>query len=496
MTPVQAEQELIDKVAEFTYDPLGHALYCYPWGQGELKNHTGPREWQADILNLIGSHLQSEETRYQPLLIAVASGHGIGKSSLISMVLKWGMDTCVDCKVLVTANTEKQLRTKTWPEVNKWHRLAITDHWFEVAATSISPKGKYSKTWRTDAVPWSEHNTEAFQGLHNIGKRIIVIYDEASAIPDKIWEATEGALTDEGTEIIWIAFGNPTRNTGRFRECFRRFHARWKHRHIDSRDVPGTNLKQIEKWQHDYGEDSDFFKIRVRGVFPNQSIKQFIGEIDVDNAFGKILRPEQYQWAPVILSLDPAWGGDDELVIGKRQGLKFDILATAGKNDNDVAVAQMLMRLEDEHQADAVFIDFGFGTGIVSVGQTMGRNWTGVWFSGQSPDPGCLNMRTAMWNSMKQWLKEGGAIPRDDLLRDEILAPEVEPRMDGKLQLESKETMKERGQLSPNRADALALTFAFPVRKSGPLDELGRNKLLVQARLAKEADDYDWRSDL
>ena len=66
---------------------------------------------------------------------------------------------------------------------------------------------------------WNKNNTEAFAGLHNQGKRIVVVFDEASAIDDTIWEVTEGALTDSDTEILWLAFGNPTRNTGRF-DCF------------------------------------------------------------------------------------------------------------------------------------------------------------------------------------------------------------------------------------------------------------------------------------
>ena len=84
-------------------------------------------------------------------------------------------------------------------------------------------------------------------------------------------------MTDEHTVIIWLKFGNPTLNYGRFRECFRRFRHRWITHHIDSRTVEGTNLAQIARWAEDYGDESDFFKVRVRGLFPNMSAKQFIG---------------------------------------------------------------------------------------------------------------------------------------------------------------------------------------------------------------------------
>lgn len=460
----QAEQELIQDILDYTHDPLGFVRYAYPWGEGELAESEGPRAWQGRVLDYIGKRLRDPATRHQPIRIARVSGHGIGKSALISQIICWAMSTCEDCKVVVTANTDTQLRTKTWPEVSKWFRLLINAHWFKPEATSIRIKDPdHANVYRADAIPWSERNTEAFAGLHNKGKRIVLIMDEASAIPDKIWEVAEGAMTDEGTEIVWIAFGNGTRATGRFRECFRRFKARWDTEQIDSREVEGTNVEEIEKWIQDYGEDSDFVKVRVRGMFPSMSTKQFISEGDVDAAFGRHLRPDQYQWAPKILTLDPAWEGDDELVIGMRQGLHFQVLKTLPKNDNDVEVGNMLARLEDEHRADAVFVDGGYGTGVVSVGRTLGRNWQLVWFGGKAEDEGCLNKRSEMWKLMRDWLKEGGAIPPDQVLRDDLIGPETIARLDGKLALEPKDAMKRRGIPSPNRADALALSFAYPV---------------------------------
>lgn len=113
------EEQLIEDIASFTHDPLGYAYYAFPWGEagGELEEYNGPRQWQAEALNEIGEHLRNPKTRHQPLLLARASGHGIGKSAFISMIIKWGMDTCEDCKVVVTANTENQLRTKTQPAI-------------------------------------------------------------------------------------------------------------------------------------------------------------------------------------------------------------------------------------------------------------------------------------------------------------------------------------------------------------------------------------------
>lgn len=470
-----ADAPLIELAAACASGPVRWVRNAYDWGVGELSGASGARQWQNDVLGDIGAHLQNPATRFQPLMLAVASGHGIGKSAGIGMIVNWALSTCPDTKVVITANTETQLRTKTAPEVGKWQRLAINAHWFDVQATSVAVRDKeHAKTWRTDFVPWSATNTEAFAGLHNQGRRIVLIFDEASAIADRVWEVAEGALTDVDTEIIWLAFGNPTRNTGRFRECFRRFKHRWITRQIDSRTVEGTNKSQIAKWAEDFGEDSDFMKVRVRGMFPSMSARQFISEDDVSAAYGRVLRPEQYSFAPKILTVDPAWEGDDEFVIGLRQGLVFRVLHTMSKNDNDLVAAQIIARYEDEEGADAVFVDAGYGTGIVSAGQGMGRDWSLVWFAGASGDIGCLNKRAEMWKLARDWLKSGGVLPQDPVLRDELQAPEIVPRMDGKMQIESKKDIKARGIPSPNRADALILSFAFPVVKKSPLDHLRR----------------------
>ena len=269
-----------------------------------------------------------------------------------------------------------------------------------------------------------------------------------------------------------------------FRDCFGKFRHRWHGEQIDSRTVEGTNKAQLEKWVADYGEDSDFVKVRIRGMFPSASSKQYISVEDVDAALGRHLRREQYEFAPKILTCDPAWEGDDELVIGIRQGLKFDILRTIPKNDNDVQIANSLGNLEDEHGADAVFIDGGYGTGIVSAGKTMGRTWQLVWFSGKSADEGCVNKRAEMWKLTRDWLKEGGCIPDDKMLRDDLIGPETVARLDGKLLIEPKDAMKRRSLPSPNRADALALSFAYPV--IGRRDAAGGAKAVGRARIDAE----------
>ena len=168
----------------------------------------------------------------RPCGSAVASGHGVGKSALVSWIILWALSTLHDTRGVVSANTEAQLRTKTWPELAKWHGLCHQPRLVRLHrdGAPLGAARPATAPGASTAITWSENNTEAIAGLHNKGRRAFALLDEASAIPDAVWETIEGALTDADTELFWAVFGNPTRNTGRFRECFAggRFAHRWR----------------------------------------------------------------------------------------------------------------------------------------------------------------------------------------------------------------------------------------------------------------------------
>lgn len=464
---------LAEDIASFTHDPLGYAMYAFPWGEKgtPLADVEGPRQWQADTLEDIREHLENPETRHTPLRIGRASGHGIGKSALISVICAWGLDTCEDTRIVITANTEQQLRTKTWPEVQKWRNLSITKDWWNPTKTGIFSVVKgHEESWRADAVTWSEHNTEAFAGLHNKGKRIIIITDESSRIADKVWEVIEGALTDEGTEIIWIAFGNPTLNTGRFRECWGRFRHLWNTKQIDSRDVEGTNKDYLDELVRTYGEDSDIVKVRVRGMFPSASSMQFIGTDLVESAKRRevgFIDPGE----PVVMGVDVARFGDDHSTIYFRKGR--DGRSIKPIRLSQVDTMQLAAKVAEQfrfHRAQVVSVDEGgIGAGVVDRLKQMGLPVVGVQFGAKplgavrlANDVKCANRRAEIWAIMREWL-DGGAIPDDQLLGDDLTGVEYSFNVRDEIQLERKEHMKERGLASPDDGDGLALTFAVPV---------------------------------
>lgn len=491
-TEADAERELCLAVAEYTHDPLGFVLFAFPWGVkgGPLENMSGPEPWQREHLEEIGRRLR--ENPHMPILEAIASGHGIGKSADIGMTLCWAMSTHEDTRCVITAGTDTQLRTKTAPEVAKWFRMSITAHWFTITATAIySNDAQHEKSWRADFIPWNEKNPEAVAGLHNQGKRIVIVYDEASQIPEIIWETQAGALTDANTEILWLTRGNPTRNTGAFREAFGRNRHRWYTRQIDSRSVSFTNKAQLQQWVDDYGEDSDFVRVRVRGVFPRAGSMQFIGGDVVDEAMSR--EPICHMWEPLIMGVDVARYGDDQSVIAFRRGRDACTIPWKKYRGVDtMTLAGEIAMLAQQHGVDAIFVDgVGIGAGVVDrlrqlkVGSVFdvqsGGKPSGLYFDEPIK---VKNKRAEIWCALKQWLRIG-AIPDDNELEGDLTGIEYGYDGDNALQLERVEDMKKRGLASPDNATALALTFAEPVAPKSD------NTRIQQEAQQREAEDYN-----
>lgn len=457
---------------------------AFPWGEGTLAKFSGPNDWQDEILLRLDSGIIDLNTA---LKLAVASGHGVGKSTLVAWIILWAFSTFPDTRGVVTANTETQLKTKTWAELGKWFNLFIARDGFQLTATAILSRDKErERTWRIDQVPWSEKNTEAFAGLHNQGKRLVLIMDEASAIPDVVWEVAEGALTDADTQIIWLAFGNPTRSIGRFRACFDTVgHGKfWKVLQVDSRSIPFTNHKQIEEWIETYGEDSDFVRVRVRGVFPRAGEMEFISAADVDAAM--VREPVSSVANPLALGCDVARYGANESVIAFRKGRDARTVTWEFyRGINTVELAAKINSAHGIHSTDGIFIDGGgVGGGVVDNVRALGLHCWDVQFGGGADVGGYstgnvgevyANKRAEMWGAMRAWLRAGGSIPSDPALRAQLLAPLYGLDAKGRIQLEKKEDMMRRlgSEGSPDRADALALTFAYPLQSRAQIDVWG-----------------------
>jgi len=472
---------------------------AYDWGRGELADWTGPDPTQTKILQTIRDEigLRRAGVVTGPIQIAAASGHGIGKTCLIGWLIDWFTKTHPHPQVITTANTKEQLSNKTWRELAKWHLRSLTRDMFQHTATKFYNK-KNPKTWFATAVPWSKERSEAFAGTHE--DYVLMVFDEASLIDNMIWEVAEGAMVS-GKLLIWIVFGNPTRNSGRFFECFNRFKHRWTTFQIDSRnsDVAMRNSKEkIQQWIEDYGEDSDFVKVRVRGMFPSAGSLQFIPTEIVQRA-RKLLRAErEIHDQPKIIGVDVARFGDDQTVIVKRQGLQVREIKRYRELDT-MQVAQIVAQEIELWEPDGTFVDVGnMGAGVVDRLRQLGHNIFEVNFGSRPADSiTYANKRAEMWGRMRDWLKSGGAIPDDEDLCGELTAVEYDFNIKEQILLEKKKDMKDRGLASPDAADALAVTFAEKVitRKDREFsDRLAQVKKALNQ--ADERKAYKWRNPL
>lgn len=482
MTPSAVDLEIADLVASCYHDPLRFVLACYPWGEpdGPLKDHTGPDTWQATFLTQLGEQVRARDFdglhTVAPIRTAVSSGHGIGKSVLCAWLVDWIMSTRPHAKGTITANTETQLTTKTWAAVQYWTQLCLTGHWFTLNSERMYHPA-HKATWFCTAQTCREERSEAFAGQHAADSTSFYIFDEASSVPDIIYEVAEGGLTD-GEPMIFV-FGNPTKNSGKFYQaCFGNLRDRWTPVSIDSRDCKFTNKALIQEWIEDYGEDSDFVRVRVKGLPPSASDAQFIDSARVYAAQRRIVEPLPDE--PLIAGVDVSGGGSAWTVCRFRRGLDARTLAplrltgeqTRDRNRVIAVLAEALSQNDPAHKIAAMFIDSAFGSPIVERLHVLGySNVHEVNFGGESPDVHQANQRAFQWNKLKDWLLRG-AIHSDQRLEADLCGPGFHLNKKDQLVLEAKESMIKRGVASPDDGDALSLTFAQPVAiASGPAPE-------------------------
>lgn len=488
---------MTDRLAlDFRHDPLGYVRYIYPWGEGELASYLGPRKWQAEVLEYIGEWFRNPATRDRVCRIAVSSGQGPGKTTLGVFVGSWANSTCLDSMVRVTANTDRQLTTVMQPEFARWYRRALNaDDWAVMTQAIKAADPRHEDTWRLDLMPWSSDNPQAFAGKHNAGRRMVFIFEEASEISDEIFRVANGALTDENTEKLFLIISNPTRNSGYFYEAvFGHQRDRWKSWVIDSRDVEGCNVAEVNGWlaECEGNEDADYFRVRARGLYPKGASGQFI-DLDLIRQAQMLPCGRQYDY-PLLGGLDFAWGGAADNVLRLRKGKdarSFPVLRVKGEFTRDPAVmtgkvADALSQSYNGEKIAHLFVDSaGIAGSVVPRLRDLGfRNVTEINFGADSPDPHFAYMRDYMWGQLKQWLIDGGCLDKDPGLAADLGKPLLVSDLKQRIKLESKDIMiarlKKMGieSSSPDDADALGLTFArkvaLPVRQdSGPEPKVG-----------------------
>jgi hypothetical protein len=456
-------------------DPEAFVLFAFPWGQVNtpLAKFSGPRTWQRKVLRDIAEHIRKNKGQLQmdTLRKAVSSGRGIGKSALVSWLILWMLTTRIGSTVIVSANSEAQLRSVTWGELTKWTAMLINNHWWEISATKLTPAKwvcelverdlkKGTRYWAAEGKLWSEENPDSYAGVHN-HDGMMLIFDEASGIPDPIWSVGAGFFTENILDRYWFAFSNPRRNQGYFFECFNAKRAFWDTTQVDARTVEDTDKQVYEQIIAEYGEDSAQAKVEVYGEFPNEGDDQFIGPTLVDEAMRR--EPYKDMTAPLVMGIDPARGGLDSTVIVLRRGRDLVAIKRFQGEDTMMIVGRVIDLMEEFKPTLVVMDEGGLGYGILDRLNEQRYKVKGVNFGWKAKNSIMWgNKRAEMWGAMKDWLKSA-ALPQDRQLKADLTGPLKKPNSSGTVFLEGKKEMRSRGLASPDAADALAVTFAYPV---------------------------------
>lgn len=537
-----ADEQLSEDLAEFYDDPLGYVMYCFPWDddpsisivmlaegveeflsdddrvrQKEYRDRFpgcthGPDLWACDFLDDWGREIAERgfDGRHavDPIQFATVSGHGIGKSCLTAWIIKFIMDTRPYSKGTVTAGTADQLKSKTWAELGKWHKRSLTEHWFKFS----TGRGSMALRRITDPDEWfctaqtcKEENSEAFAGQHAVNSTSFYIFDEASQIVPKIFEVRDGGLTDG--EPMVFDFGNGTRNSGRFHShCVGKLKHRYNVRSIDSRSVAITNPKLLQQYIDDHGIDSDYVKVRVRGMFPSMGDIQFIPTADVEEAQQRELPVDKT--APLVIGVDVARHGVNESVIYPRIGDDARSFAPSpGKGryrglDTVQLTGKIIEKIREFRsmgvEYGGVFIDGGgIGGGVIDQLRHAGyKRIHEVKFGGAAQDSKTYRFCVGeIWGRMKEHLHTRLCLPDDKTdtglsLKDNLTAREFGYTLVGdKIHLETKEDYGARMGDDANLdiPDALACTYWLEVEPQ----EVPHGKQTAGVTVLHEYDPYE-----
>ena len=289
-----------------------------------------------------------------------------------------------------------------------------------------------------------------------------VVVDEVAQIKPEVWdEVLQPALADR---LGWAAFIGTPKGVNLFSKLF--FDARgridWYSALYTVYDTEALAESEIARLKSAMPEPE--FAREMLCDFSAAGEQQLLSLADIETAAARHLRKDQYEWAPMILGVDPARFGDDASVIFPRQGLCAKEPRVFHKLDN-MAFAGHVAQAINDYQADAVMVDAGNGGGVIDRLRQLGFTVTEVNFGGKAPKPRYVNMRTYMWYEMAEWIAGGGVIPKINRLWQDLAAPTYEFTSTDQIALEPKDDIKARGLPSPDYGDALALTFAYPVRK-------------------------------
>jgi phage terminase large subunit len=391
--------------------------------------------------------------------VSIRSGHGVGKSAFMAWCILWFLVCWSPCKIPATAPTGHQLSDILWAELAKWHRV-LKDR-VPVLGNALGWKSEKFELLEAPQEAFAvartsrPENPEALQGFH--APNILFLIDEASGVPDEVYQVAEGALSSEGAYVVMA--GNPTRTQGYFYDSHHKMRGSWAALHVNGENVKRVARQFIADMAKKYGPESSIYKIRVKGEFAS-ALDGVIGLDIIEPAKTRDIVPH----GPIRWGLDVARFGDDLTALCKRHGnvmpekIKVwggkDTMQTAGLLKNEYDAAKV--------KPEAICIDvIGLGAGVVDRCKELGLPVLGVNVA-ESPavQDQFMRQRDELWFAARDWFHGRNVkIVDDEDLIGELTLPTFKVLSTGKKQVESKDEIKKRAA-SPDRADAFCLTFA------------------------------------
>ena len=411
-----------------------------------------PDPWQADFLRAVASG----ERR-----ISVRSGHGTGKSTAASWAMRWFLLTRYPCKIVVTAPTSAQLFDALFAETKRWLKKLpdVLKTLLETKADRVFLRASPTESFMSCRTSRAE-TPEALQGVHS--ENVMLVADEASGVPEQVFEAASGSMS--GENAVTILLGNPTRTSGFFFETHHRLSSSWWTTRVSCLDSPRVSDEYIDEMRSRYGEESNVYRVRVLGEFPESDDDTCIPLDLVESAQQRDVVVDRD--TNIVWGLDVARFGTAYSALAKRQGRllqdirvwrQLDLMQLVG------AVKAEYDALSQKERPVEILVDsIGIGAGVTDRLMELGLPVVGINTS-ESPSMGgtYANLRAELWFKTKAWFEARNVcVPKDDLLLAELVAAKYKFTSSGKMQIESKDAMKKRGLPSPDRADALCLTFA------------------------------------
>jgi hypothetical protein len=406
-----------------------------------------PQPWQEEFLKKIA---RSERR------ISVRAGHGVGKSTACSWALIWHMSCRYPQKSIVTAPTASQLFDALFAELKSWlNKLPpVLKESFEVYSDKITFKAAPESSFISARTSSSER-PEALAGVHS--EHVLLVVDEASAVPESVFEAAAGSMSGHSATTILIS--NPTRNSGLFYKTHHDLASDWNRMHVSCVDNPLVAEDFVRQIEATYGRDSNAFRIRVLGEFALGDDDTLIPADLVDSAMSRDVVTSMSE--PLIYGVDVARFGSDRTALCKRKGNSVIEIKHWSGMDLMQTVGAVIHEAKIDGPEEICVDTIGLGAGVADRLREQGYNVRDVNVSESSAmNPNAHRLRDELWMSVKDWLSTRAVkLPRSEDLRHELVAPRYTFSSNGKVVVESKDSMKKRKMRSCDLADSLALTF-------------------------------------